>query len=88
MTKKLRSGKSKAQKQRHPSRQHRTIDRRPTPRAQEPSNQGIPEEHYYGERTPGVTANPADVTGSLDEETLSKHAPYNRTYGRQAPEVD
>lgn len=86
MTKKVSGGKSKGQKSQHPGRQHQPIDDSPTPRAQEPSNQGVPEEHYYGERTPDVTMDPTDVTGSLDEETLDKHAPYNRTYGKEDPD--
>jgi len=56
MTKKLRSV---SRKRKNNDIRVASIAHRPPPnaRAQEPSNQGIPEEHYYGERTPGVTAN-------------------------------
>jgi hypothetical protein len=38
----------------------------------------VPIEHYRGERNrPQVLE-----TGSLDEETLDRGAPFNKTYGR------
>jgi hypothetical protein len=99
MAKKLSADKSTGRKQRSPSRQpadksanrqgsspadesNRKGGQGPTRPEEEAVNEGIPEEHYYGElrsRTPG---NP----GALDEETLSEDAPYNRTYGREAPD--
>jgi hypothetical protein len=36
-------------------------------------------EHYRGERTRGKHTGEA---GSLEDETLDRDAPYNRTYGR------
>jgi hypothetical protein len=94
MAKKLTAGKSTGRKGRPPARQHgdKTTTRQdhaatagrvhsagqgPTCPEEEPANQGIPEEHYYGERASRTPGNP----GSLDDETLSKNAPYNRTYG-------
>jgi hypothetical protein len=100
MTKKLSGGKSARQTQKSARRhsgktasnpkasthkRHREAKRRPSPQAFEPLNQGIPEEHYYGEETAEVVGRPVDAT-SLDAETLSKDAPYNRTYGRQDSE--
>jgi hypothetical protein len=43
------------------------------------SERRLPREHYRGERGPGI---PAVEPGSLEEETLDRDAPYNRTYGR------
>ncbi len=40
---------------------------------------GAPVEHYHVEPTGKTTGDP----GSLDEETLDRDAPYNKTYGRQ-----
>jgi len=91
MTKKLSADKSKGSKQRRPIQKHRKqhADDKSRPEGQgptrpeeEPTNQGIPEEHYYGERVSRTPGNP----GAIDEETLSDDAPYNRTYGRQKPD--
>jgi hypothetical protein len=38
-----------------------------------------PIEHYRGERTRAGQTGPQ---GSLEEETLDREAPYNKTYGR------
>jgi hypothetical protein len=98
MAKKLAAGKSTGRKRRAPARQHgdknptrkgsssaverdQSAGQGPTRPEEELSNQGIPEEHYYGERLSRTPGNP----GSLDDETLSNDAPYNRTYGRQEP---
>jgi hypothetical protein len=46
---------------------------------EDPSDQGALIEHFRGERTRGEhTGEP----GSLEDETLDRDAPYNRTYGR------
>jgi hypothetical protein len=39
----------------------------------------VPMEHFRGERNRG---NGAHEAGSLDEETLDRGAPFNKTYGR------
>jgi hypothetical protein len=45
----------------------------------EATDRGAPIEHYHGEPNRGKkTGDP----GSLDEETLDRDAPYNKTYGR------
>lgn len=44
------------------------------------SDEGAPLEHYRGERT--LTNEYTGDVGSLEEETLDRDAPYNRTYGR------
>jgi hypothetical protein len=63
---------------------NRKPELRPTPRTEQPAkHQGIPEEHYYGDEDPRSVEDPRAITGSLDEETLSKDAPFNRTYGRK-----
>lgn len=95
MAKKLNADKSTASKQttrgqqkrnktasgpRAPS--HGDPNLRTIPRAEQPANQGIPEEHYHGEEDPRSIENPRASSGSLAEETLDKDAPYNRTYGR------
>jgi len=40
----------------------------------------VPIEHYCGERYSG---RPSGEPGSLEDETLDRNAPYNKTYGRQ-----
>jgi hypothetical protein len=46
---------------------------------QKDSEIGAPIEHYHGETTnKQVVGN-----GDLDEETLDKDAPFNKTYGRK-----
>jgi hypothetical protein len=47
--------------------------------APEEPERRLPREHYRGERSPGI---PVAEPGSLEEETLDRDAPYNRTYGR------
>lgn len=42
------------------------------------AGRGAPIEHYHGEPNQGKLTGDA---GSLDEETLDRDAPYNRTYG-------
>ncbi len=96
MAKKLNSGKSTPRHQKSARRQkndkntsgqgtpdERKVDRGPTRAEEEPVNQGLPEAHYYGERKSPAAGNPEDTAGSLNEETLDKDAPYNRTYGRE-----
>jgi hypothetical protein len=60
----------------------------PTHPDEEPINQGIPEEHYYGERRSRTPGNPPERAGSLDRETCDRDAPYNRTYGRLESKQD
>jgi hypothetical protein len=87
MAKKLSGDKSKGSKPHRPSRKHRDQNTKTSPAAgqgpmrpeEEPTNQGIPEEHYYGERNSRTPGSPGD----LEDETLSKDAPYNRTYGQE-----
>jgi hypothetical protein len=43
------------------------------------SEQGAPIEHFRGERNRGQHTGDA---GSLEDETLDRNAPYNRTYGQ------
>jgi hypothetical protein len=67
------SEKSKRSERSHP-------DVESTEVAQESmTDEGAPIEHFRGERNRGQHV--GDV-GSLDEETLDRDAPYNRTYGR------
>jgi len=49
----------------------------------EAADRGAPIEHYHGEPNRGKkTGSP----GSLEEETLDRDAPYNKTYGRTREE--
>lgn len=49
----------------------------------EAADRGAPIEHYHGEPNRGKkTGDP----GSLEEETLDRDAPYNKTYGRRSDE--
>ena len=49
----------------------------------EAGDRGAPIEHYHGEPNRGKkTGDP----GSLDQETLDRDAPYNKTYGRLSDE--
>jgi hypothetical protein len=70
MTKKLSADKSKGSKQRRPIQKHRNqhADDKSRPEGQgptrpeeEPTNQGIPEEHYYGERASRTPGNPGTI---------------------------
>jgi hypothetical protein len=45
------------------------------------ADRGAPIEHFRGERNRGQQTGDA---GSLDEETLDRDAPYNRTYGQRS----
>jgi hypothetical protein len=47
--------------------------------AERESERGAPVEHYHVEPTRGETTGSA---GSVEQETLDRDAPYNRTYGR------
>jgi hypothetical protein len=69
------SAKSKRSEQSHPSVENTEVAH------EETSDQGAPIEHFRGERNRGQHTGEA---GSLDEETLDRAAPYNRTYGRVA----
>jgi hypothetical protein len=69
------SVKSKQSQQSHPSIENTEVAR------DDVSDQGAPIEHFRGERNRGQHTGDA---GSLDEETLDRAAPYNRTYGRVA----
>jgi hypothetical protein len=95
MAKKASSGKA-SQRKSHAARH--SVDKKPLGRRstanpdrgqgptrpeEEPANEGLPEEHYYGERFSRTPGNP----GSLDEESRSPHAPYNRTYGQPEPDA-
>jgi hypothetical protein len=64
---------------RRPSRAKQSIEHeRPNVERPEESEGGAPIEHYRGERTRGThTGDP----GSLNDETLDRDAPYNKTYG-------
>ena len=94
MAKKLNAGKTpdrhsknrKRQSSPAPNKTNRNVGQGPTRSEEEPVSEGIPEEHYYGERRSRTPGNPEDRTGSLDEETLSQDAPYNGTYGRLGPD--
>jgi hypothetical protein len=67
------AAKSKRSEQNHPEVETREIER------ERESERGALIEHFRGERTRGEHTGD---TGSLDEETLDRSAPYNRTYGR------
>jgi hypothetical protein len=64
----FRSAKATAQAKRPDEKQSADVD--PGPRI----------EHYRGEPHRGQRA---DEPGSLEEETLDRDAPYNKTYGRR-----
>jgi hypothetical protein len=78
MTKKLTGRKSTGAIHERP----REAKRRPTQQAIHPKNQGIPEEHYYGEQSSKAVGKPADA-GALDHELLAKDAPDHRTFGAE-----
>lgn len=67
------SAKSKRSEQSHPLVEKSEVAH------EEMSDRGAPIEHFRGERNRGQHT--GDV-GSLNEETLDRDAPYNRTYGR------
>lgn len=58
---------------------HKAADdqRQPEKMPQNQLEHTAPKDHYYGE------THKAPAAGSLEEETLSADAPYNRTYGRE-----
>ena len=66
--------------------QARAVRQAPTDRPdvdEEYGGRGAPIEHYHGEPNRGKrTGEP----GSLEEETLDRDAPYNKTYGRTREE--
>ena len=71
---------AKAQRTATPKADRRTpqVKRSDVP-VKEAEDQGAPIEHHHGEPNRGKkTGDP----GSLDEETLDRDAPYNKTYGR------
>ena len=49
-----------------------------TRKSKQDNEQGPPIEHYHGERTSDHNTD----QGDLDDETLDRIAPYNKTYGR------
>ena len=68
-----KSNRSKRSEQSHPNVEKAEVKR------EEISDRGAPIEHFRGERNRGQHTGDA---GSLEEETLDRDAPYNRTYGR------
>jgi len=56
-----------------------TTRTRPARGVKPDSNWGTPIEHYPGE----PTGKRISEVGDLNEETLDRDAPYNKTYGRQ-----
>lgn len=56
----------------HPDVENRDVEH------EGPLDRGVLMEHFRGERSRERTGE----AGSLDEETLDRDAPYNRTYGR------
>ena len=62
----------------HPDVENRDVEHEVHP------DRGALMEHFRGERTRGERTGEA---GSLDEETLDRGAPYNRTYGRVESET-
>jgi hypothetical protein len=69
------SAKSNRSKASHPDVERAEVER------DESVDRGAPIEHFRGERNRGQQT--GDV-GSLDEETLDRDAPYNRTYGQRS----
>jgi hypothetical protein len=67
-----RTAKPRTAETRSQEKQSASESREDTPR-------GAPVEHFRGERNRGLETVEG---GSLDEETLDRDAPYNRTYGR------
>jgi hypothetical protein len=67
------SAKPSRSEQSHPNVEKTEAER------DELAHRGAPIEHFRGERNRGEQT--GDM-GSLDEETLDRDAPYNRTYGR------
>jgi hypothetical protein len=54
--------------------------KRPDPIERKETGRGAPIEHFHGENpTRGRTGDPGD----LEDETLDRDAPYNKTYGRR-----
>jgi hypothetical protein len=68
-----RVAESKRSEADHPDVENREVDH------EGHLDRGAPMEHFRGERNRGERTGDA---GSLDEETLDRDAPYNRTYGR------
>jgi hypothetical protein len=64
-------------KAKRPDIKHRDIEH-PHAEPGADAGRGAPIEHYHGEPNRGKLTGDA---GSLDEETLDRDAPYNRTYG-------
>jgi hypothetical protein len=64
-------------KAKRPDAKHRDIEHSDAEHMAD-TGHGAPIEHYHGERNRGKLI---DEPGSLDEETLDRDAPYNRTYG-------
>lgn len=56
------------------------VTRKPADVEDHTPDAGAPIEHYRGERT--LTDEHTGDVGSIEEETLDRDAPYNRTYGR------
>ena len=73
-----RAAESKRSEDSHPDVENRDLEH------EADSDRGAVMEHFRGERNRGErTGDP----GSLDEETLDRGAPYNRTYGRAESEA-
>jgi hypothetical protein len=83
-TKAKRSAKPRVEKPAAKSKRselnHPNVDRTDVAHEQM-TDRGARIEHFRGERNRGQHT--GDV-GSLEEETLDRDAPYNRTYGRRA----
>jgi hypothetical protein len=61
------------------SAESKTQAKRPGVKHKDDGDRGAPIEHFHGEPN---RANQIDQPGSLDQETLDRDAPYNKTYGR------